>query len=136
MFKTQETRHLSVAIECPLARAYDFLWLPESFPKWASGLADSLRLVNGQWLGQTREGPVIVRFTERNPFGVLDHWVYPGSGAEIYVPLRLVANGKGCELILTLFRQPGMSDDQYQADVEWVLRDLETARTLLERWAA
>ena len=73
-----------------------------------------------------------IRFSEPNPFGVLDHWVHPGAGAPIYVPLRVVANGDGCELMLTLFRQPDMSDEKYEADAEWVLRDLSAAKRLLE----
>jgi hypothetical protein len=51
-------------------------------------------------------------------------------GVEVYVPLRVVANGDGSEL--TLFRQPQMSDDKFEADTEWVQRDLATLKQLLE----
>ena len=114
-------------------RAYDFLWQPENFPKWASGLAGSLSKVGGEWLAQTPQGPMKLRFSERKAFGVLDHWVYPEPGVEIYVPLRVIANGEGCELVLTLFRQPGMTDEKFAADAEWVMRDLRKAKDLLER---
>jgi hypothetical protein len=53
-------------------------------------------------------------------------------GVEVYVPLRVVANGDGSELTLTLFRQPQMSDDKFEADSEWVQRDLATLKRLLE----
>jgi hypothetical protein len=42
-------------------------------------------------------------------------------------------NGPGCDLVLTLFRRPEMSDAQFAADAEWVMRDLEAAKRLLER---
>lgn len=38
----------------------------------------------------------------------------------------------GCELTLTLFRQPGMDDARFEADAQWVMRDLEVAKALLE----
>ncbi len=126
-----ECRHLSVSIARSAGYAYEFLCEPVHFSRWASGLG-SLRKVDGQWIAQTPRGPMPVRFSERNPFGVLDHWVTPPSGPAIYVPLRVVASGDGCELILTLFRQPGMDPAKFEADAGWVWRDLEAAKQLLE----
>lgn len=126
-----ECRHLSISIARSAGHVYDFLSEPVNFPKWASGLG-SLREVDGQWVAQTPEGPMPVRFSERNPFGVLDHWVTPPSAPAIYIPLRVVANGDRCELILTLFRQPGMDQAKFEADAAWVGRDLEAAKRLLE----
>lgn len=73
-----------------------------------------------------------VRFTEQNNFGVLDHYVIPESGPEIYIPLRVISNGGGSEIIFTLFRQPGMSEEKFAADADWVRRDLNALKTLLE----
>ena len=46
--------------------------------------------------------------------------------------MRIVANGTGCEVTFTLFRQPGMSAEQFAADAEWVSRDLAALKALLE----
>jgi len=132
MSAPSETRTLSVSIRQDARKAYDFLSQPENFPHWASGLAKSLKKAGGEWVAQTPEGPAKVRFSEHNPFGVLDHWVRLASGAEIYVPLRLIRNGDGCELALTLFRRPGITDEQFAADADWVRRDLLAAKKLLE----
>ena len=123
---------LGISIERPAAEAYEFLSLPENFPKWASGLGKSLRREGSEWIAETPEGPATVRFSDRNSRGVLDHSVTLPGGACVYIPLRIVANGGGCELVLTLFRQPGMSDEKFAADAEWVKRDLNTAKQLLE----
>ena len=131
-----ESQHLSVSINQDFDHVYEFLSLPENFPKWASGLAGSLRKVDEEWIAETPEGLMKVRFSEPNNFGVLDHWVSPSSEVEIYIPLRIVPNGNGCELILTLFRLPGMSAEKFSADAEWVLRDLNAAKHILERHAA
>ena len=132
MLHTHSVRHLSVSIACAPARAYAFLCVPEHFCHWASGLAQGLREVDGEWLASTPSGELRVRFSTPNELGVLDHWVYLQPDAPLYIPLRLLANGTGCELVLSLYRQAEMSEAQFAADAEWVLRDLQTAKRLLE----
>lgn len=129
---TTDTRHLTIAIDCPQPLAYGWLAIPENFPLWAAGLATSLEEVNGEWLAATPVGNLKIRFSPRNELGVLDHWVYPEAGGEIYVPLRVIVNGTGCELTLTLFRQPGMDDARFAADAELVRKDLVFAKKILE----
>ncbi len=129
---TTEAQHLSVSIDCEPARAYAWLSVPENFPQWAAGLATSLREVDGEWVAETPFGAMRIRFSPPNEFGVLDHWVHPAVGGVIHVPLRVVPNGTGCELILTLFRMPDMTDEKFAADAELVRRDLRFAKKLLE----
>ena len=131
MAGTTESRNLSVSIERDADAVYAFLSVPENFPRWASGLG-SLHRANGQWIAETPDGPMRVRFAESNAFGVLDHWVSPPSGVEIYVPLRVVRNASGCELVFTLFRGPDMDQAGFEADAQWVMRDLKAAKQLLE----
>ena len=132
MVSTNPSRNLSVSINRNAKDVYDFVRIPENFPRWASGLGKSLNKVKGEWIAETPEGPVKVRFTERNEFGILDHWVSPKPGLQIYIPMRVIANGSGSELIFTLFRLPDMSDEKFTADAEWVMRDLTTLKSLLE----
>ena len=137
MARPPESRSLGVAIDCDVDTAYAFLSEPQNFPRWASGLAGHLRQEAGRWIAETPSGPATIRFSGPNEFGVLDHWVLPPARngqpqAEIHVPLRVIQNASGCELTLTLIRQPTMSDEQFAADADWVLRDLESARRLLE----
>jgi hypothetical protein len=132
MESKERVKHLSVRIDRSAAEAYEFLWRPENFPKWASGLGASLRRDGADWVVETPEGVASVRFSERNSRGVLDHQVTLPRGAPIYVPVRVVANGDACELVITLFRRPEMSDEKFAADAEWVMRDLQAAKRLLE----
>jgi hypothetical protein len=46
--------------------------------------------------------------------------------------MRVVANGTGSEVILTMFQLPGMSADQYAEDAAMVEKDLRTLRQVLE----
>lgn len=132
MANTHISLNLSISINRDARDVYDFACVPENFPRWASGLGKSLKKIDGEWIVETPEGPVKVRFAERNEFGVLDHWVSPKPGLLIYIPMRVIANGNGCELIFTLFRLPGMTEQKFSADAEWVMRDLTTLKSLLE----
>lgn len=127
-----EIRKISVAIDRASSEAYEFLSEPENFPRWASGLAGSLRKLGDEWIAETPAGRATLRFSERNALGVLDHSVTLPSGTTIYVPLRVVPKGDRCELVLTLFRQADMSDEKFAADAQWVKRDLDTAKHILE----
>ncbi len=128
-----EARTVSIAIGRAWNDLYEAIWRPESFSRWASGLAKSSLERDGDWWqGEGPAGPVRVCFTGHNAFGVMDHTVDLGGGTEIYVPLRVVPNGGGAEVMLTLFRQPGMSEGDFLADVEWVKWDLLALRELAE----
>jgi hypothetical protein len=132
MSRISPARTVSVSIRGPADAAYEFLARPENFPLWASGLCTSIEQIGDTWIGQTQDGPVQVRFTPPNSYGVLDHTVVLGSGAEVFVPMRLVPNGEGCELMLTVFRQPEMTDARFDADIAWVERDLQAVKALIE----
>jgi hypothetical protein len=132
MTTTFASRTISVCINRPADVVYNFASVPENFPRWASGLGISITKINDEWIAETPHGPIKVRFTERNSFGVLDHYVIPESGSQIYIPLGVIANGTGSEIIFTLFRLPDMSDEKLAEDAAWVKRDLNALKTLVE----
>ena len=126
------SRTLQVSIARSSTEVYDFAANPENLPQWARGLCRSIRRSEVGWIVDTPQGEINVRFAERNSLGVLDHYVTPAPGVEIYVPMRVLANGSGSEIIFTLFRQPGMSADKFAEDIGLVERDLETLKHVLE----
>jgi len=132
MADTLESRTVSVSIRRDWQAVYAFAHRPENFARWASGAARSLRQEGDEWVADGPDGRAVLRFAPRNEFGVLDHAVILASGATIYVPLRVVQNGGGCEVMLTLFRQPGMTDAVFARDADWVAKDLAALKALLE----
>ena len=130
---TLESQVIAVRINRPYQSVYDFLAHPENWNHWASGLGTSIKHTAEGWTAQGPEGPIKVRFTPPNDFGVVDHYILPASGPELYVPMRLIANHTGSELQFTLFREPAMSDEQYAADAAWVQKDLTTLKSRLEK---
>lgn len=127
-----DSRTLSVPIDRDWRAVYAFTYQPENFPLWASGLASGLERDGAEWIAQAPSGLVRIRFSPPNDFGVLDHTVVLPSGEEVFVPMRIVANGGGAEAMLTLFRGPGMTDETFARDADWVRRDLAALKRLLE----
>lgn len=128
-----EARPITVSIARPADQVYDFAHKPENFAKWAAGLGAGLTRDGDRWIAHGPDGDVQVRFSPRNGYGVLDHWVTLPDGTEISIPLRVVANGDGAEVTLTLFRAPGMDTARFERDQDLVTRDLATLKGLLEQ---
>lgn len=125
-------RTYSISINRDWQALYEAIWRPEVFPKWASGLAESdLRQEDDKWLADGPEGPITIRFTPHNDYGVMDHFVDTGDGNEIHVPLRVIRNSDGAEVMLTLFLQPGMDDEMFARDAKWITRDLRALKTFI-----
>lgn len=123
---------LHVTVNKDTKTVYEFIFDVHNLPKWAKGLGDSVKKSNGGWVVQTPKGPAGIRFVEPNPFGIADHYVSPSPGVEIYVPVRVVPNGPGSEVLFTLFQRPEMTDEQYAQDMQLVEQDLAALKRVLE----
>ena len=138
-------RTLSINVERHFDDVAMFLAEPLNFPIWATGLSEGLApgtqgsgAAPDEWIAKAptgnsdNEGSVFIRFSPPNEFGIADHWVRLPDDSVVYVPLRVVRNGAGTTVSLTLFQQPNMDDAQFEADAEWVQRDLIKLKTVLE----
>lgn len=127
-----ESRHLSTLIDRPMREVYDFASDPTNLPAWAPGLGSSVELVDGQWVAEAPMGRVAFAFVPYNPYGILDHEVTLPSGETVDNPMRVVAHGDGCEVVFTLRRQPGMTDEDFARDADAVSADLAALKRVLE----
>lgn len=130
--KMFESRTLSVSIACPPARVQEFASNPENLPKWAEGLGKTIRKNGNAWIVDTPQGPAEIRFADENGFGVLDHFVKTASGIDVYVPMRVMPNGTGSEVVFTIYRNTNASDEEFAEDAKLVGRDLLKLKTILE----
>ena len=124
--------HLAVSIDRPAAEVYDYARDPARLPEWAAGLAGGIALVDGEWVADSPMGRVVVRFAERNPFGVLDHDVTLPGGTTVTNPLRVLPDGEGCEVVFTLRRAAATTDAEFAADAAAVTADLATLNRVVE----
>jgi len=129
---TAESRHLSTHIDRPIEEVYAYASDPTNMPAWAAGLCRSIEYVDGHWVADSDLGRIVVEFAPRNDFGVLDHDVTLPSGETFHNPVRVLPDGSGCEVVFTVRRPAGSSDEDFERDTSAVLADLITLKRLLE----
>ncbi|CAN5421084.1 hypothetical protein BH10ACT10_BH10ACT10_17930 [soil metagenome] len=110
------SRHLSVHVDRPADEVYTYVSDPAHLGEWAAGVSPDVEVL----------------FAPTNPYGVADHDVSLPDGTVIHVPLRVLPDGDGAEVVLTLRRAPGADDAAFEADDTAVRTDLETLRGRLE----
>ena len=111
-----ESRHLSVHVDRPADEVYAYVTDLARLGEWAAGVSPE----------------VDVRFAPTNPFGVADHDVTLPDGTALAVPMRVLPDGDGAEVVFTLRRAAGTDDAGFDADEAAVRTDLEILRTRLE----
>jgi hypothetical protein len=125
------THTVAVGIAVDVARVYAYASDPANLPTWAPGFAKSIEKQGDVWIAQTTMGEARVRFAPENSFGVLDHEVTLSSET-FQNPMRVIPNGSGSEVLFTLIQLPGITDDQFDTDLDTVRADLNKLRTVLE----
>ncbi len=127
-----ETRHVSTYIDRSLREVYDYASDPTHLPEWAPGLLKSVEKVDGQWIADSPMGRIVLGWTPRNEYGVLDHHVTLPTGETFYNPMRVTAHGAGSEVVFSVRRQPGMTDEEFDRDANAVQADLVTLKRTVE----
>jgi hypothetical protein len=127
-----ESRHISVHIDRGADEVYEYASNPANLPAWAPGLCSAIENAGGQWIAESGMGRIVVAFAPRNQFGVLDHDVTLPSGETVHNPMRVIPDAAGCELVFTVRRQPGMSDEDFARDADAVAADLAAIKRVLE----
>ena len=112
MGRTYPAKTLTISIDRPAAEVYAFAAKIENLPRWASSFVRSVRKTPQGWVADTAEGAMGFEFAATNTLGVLDQIVRPAPGIEISVPIRVVPNGEGAEVIFTLI--------QFRLQKRWV----------------
>ncbi|MER7949295.1 SRPBCC family protein [Streptomyces sp. NPDC096079] len=129
----EESRHIGIHIDRPVAAVYAYASDPANMPAWAHGLGRSIERIGDRWVAESSPlGRVVVSFTPRNELGVLDHDVTLPSGETVHNPVRVIVSGAGSEVVFSLRRQPGTSDADFERDAATVTEDLVRLKGLLE----
>jgi hypothetical protein len=134
MSQTFEAHHVSVSIARSPEAVYRFASVIERWPEWAHGIGKSVRPdgQNCDWIATGPLGDVRVRFAEQNSYRVLDHDVTLADGRTFNNAFRVIPNGEGSEVVFSVFRQPGASDQAFREDCQAVEKDLYTLKELIE----
>ncbi len=125
------THTVSVGIAIDPKTVYAYASDPANLPAWAPSFVKSMEKQGDHWIADTSLGRARFRFAPANEYGILDHDVELPTGT-FHNPMRVIPNGAGCEVLFTLVQLPGISDEQFQTDLDTVRADLNKLRTVLE----
>jgi hypothetical protein len=134
----QASEVIKVSINRPYGEVHAFLGDVTNFVKWAVNPDSNMQPIGGNdWLVDLPRGRLAIRFTPANDFGVFDYQTFPpdADGGPV-TPVRLLPNEEGCDLLLFWYQRPGVSDEKFRSDAEWVASDLARLKTLLEETRA
>ncbi|MCU1417751.1 MAG: hypothetical protein JWP32_1925 [Schumannella sp.] len=106
-------QHISQPIARPPAQVVAFA---QDLSAWAAGVRDDMT----------------VTFLPGRDLGILDHDVTLPDGRTFHNPLRVLANDDGSEVVFTLYRREGVTDEDFAADAAAIAADLAHLRELLE----
>lgn len=124
---------ITITIAGDWQKVYGFISDLDNFPLWAKTFCRSVKKLDGTWYEiETPQGAVKIRLALRNEFGVVDHYIISPKGEEVYVPIRVIPNGTGCEVQFTLFQRPRMTDEMFVCDRALVEQDLATLKKRME----
>lgn len=123
----------SIDIQAPPEKVYAFLVNPMNWPQYA---VVNLRSVspgqNGWFKAVTKFGEGELKVDGVKELGVFDHvWKDPQATWKVYS--RVVPNGEGSTVMMTLFKPPAMSDQQFDHSMEEMDIEMAKLKEILER---
>jgi hypothetical protein len=126
------SKTVNIFISSPVEKVYRYVSDIAHLPEWGKTFCRSARKMGTGWVIETPQGPVKIRMAEKNNLGVLDHTITTASGRDVLVPVRVVPNGTGCEVIFTVFQQTDILDKNYAKDINLVKKDLRALKKVME----
>lgn len=139
---THETRCLTVTIDAPFDAVSADLADPATHPLWATEffsdteatpVGDGVYRMTSPMMG----GPVLARAEARPELGTIDLYLAPeGSPFADPLPIRLVRNGSGVDVLWTLRRPDGLPDAAWHGGLASMERELDALRRRHEEHAA
>ncbi|WP_082232038.1 hypothetical protein [Halobacillus massiliensis] len=127
-----EARTIGMTIDKKSSEVHSFVREPMNLAAWAKSFCVSVAQKNEKWYVESGDGSACVQFTGDNSYGVLDFSLTLANGEELYYPMRVVSYRDCCEVMLTLFRLPEVSEENFLLDGAMAASDLRQLKMTLE----
>ena len=122
----------TISIDAPVRKVFDFLANLENWQDWAIATIEKIQLYDGEWWeAATPVGSALLRLRPNATFGTLDH-DFDADDASWTVPARVVPNGTGSEVMITLMQPRGTSLADFEEQLALVGGELEHLKRLME----
>lgn len=128
-----KAKTLNSTIRCSPTQAIEFLSDVQNLPTWHRSFCRSVEKGPEGWRVQTHRSKISVRVLRDDRSGVVDFLFRFAPDFEWLVPTRVLPNGDGSEIILTLIQPDGTSETDYQRHLQWGFEALRELRKKLEQ---
>lgn len=121
-----------VDIQAGTDKVFTFLADPMNWPQYAVVNLRSVSPGSDGWFNAvTKFGEGRIKVNGVREFGLLDH-IWKDPKAEWMVFTRVVPNGAGCTVMMTLFQPPVMTDAQFDQAMKEMDTEMARLKELLE----
>lgn len=122
-----------VDIRAPFEKVYAFISDPLNWPKYAIVNLRSVKSGKDEWFKTvTKFGEGELKMNLVKDLGIFDHtWKDPQ--ASWTVPARVIRNGDGATVMMTIFQPPVMSDTQFDVAMKEMDLEMTKLKEILER---
>ncbi len=119
-----------MSIKAAPAGVFDFLANVNNWPLFSIFAQSVSRIDDTHWIVHSPHGNVEVVTAFDKEHGILDHYIRPAESSEdfLLIPYRVVPNGSGAELMITIFN----TSDKYDEHKKWVPQELAKTKKYLE----
>ena len=133
MRKISRSTIKSVDIAATPERVFAFLADPMNWPRYAVVNLRSVTKGEGGWHNAlTKFGEGQIRIEAAEEHGIFDHvWKDPQATWKVYS--RVVPNGEGSTVMMTLFQPPVMTDAQFDAAMKEMDVEMAKLKELMEQ---
>jgi hypothetical protein len=123
----------SADIEAAPEKVHSFLANPLNWPQYAIVNLRSVTPGQDGWFRAiTKFGEGQIKVNPVREFGILDHtWKDPQASWQVFA--RVVPNGEGSTVMMTLFQPPVMSDSQFDQAMNEMDVEMQKLKEILER---
>jgi len=95
-------------------------------------IPDAIKSNDGWWSFTTLRGPAKLKFHENRQLGILDYQ-FVDNEAKWNVPMRVISNGNDSEVITTIIKPDGISDQSFDERVIEIEKIMESMKQIIER---
>jgi cold-inducible RNA-binding protein len=128
MKNTLRSKTLTASLEASVAQIYSRIADPDQLAQWHTAFCRSLRKENGACMVESPRGLVPVRFLRDDRAGILDLVMTLLETIEFQTAIRVLANGTGSEVLMTLIQPAGLPDAAFHEQVRWAESALRNLR--------
>jgi hypothetical protein len=122
---------VTTVLDAPAAAVFDYLSKIENLPGWADEFARELRWEGDEaFVRNGGLGEFVFRIAADERTGVIDMLAGPSADELAIFPTRVVAlPGPRSAFTFTMFQQPGVPDELFEAQRASLVRELENVRS-------